>query len=139
MLGLILAALYVAYAIVANEVAPVAAVEATLPFLFYWHCFWGAILILVGLCVPAGGAFLAIGGSKGTERAAGLALLAGSPLIILLMVLGPALFIGGVYCVDSGIEAGEIVNQNHVIVGGILYGIAILLRLCSKSSSSSKD
>lgn len=136
MLGLILAALYVAYAIVANEVAPVSAVEATLPFLFYWHCFWSAIIILIGLCVPLGGAFLTLGGSTGKERAAGLALLAGSPLIIVLLLLGPLLFIGGVYCVDSGIEAGEIVNQNNVFVGGILYGIAILCRLCSKFSTS---
>ena len=137
MVGLILAALYAAYAIVANEVTPVAAVEATLPFLFYWHCFWGAILVLVGLLVPLGGTLLSIGGSTGGERAAGLAMLLGSPLIILLLILGPALFIGGVYCVDSGIEGGEIVNQNHVIVGGVLYGIAILCRLCSKFSTSS--
>jgi hypothetical protein len=130
MLGLILAALYVAFSLVAHDTQPVAAVESTLGFLWYWH----VLLALVGLLVPLGGMVLASG--SGTDRVAGLSLLAGSPVILLLLLLIPGLFLGGVYCVDNGIQSGEIVNQNHVVVGGILYGLGILVLLANRARSS---
>jgi hypothetical protein len=52
----------------------------------------------------------------------------------------PALFLAGVYCVDSGIQGGEIVNQKYVLIGGILYLIGLLGQLSHRTTStSSKD
>jgi hypothetical protein len=131
MLGLILAGLYVAYAIVINSVAPVVAVEATLGFLWWWHIIWGAVLIGLGLLMPLLGAVVAT-----ENKALGIGLVAASPVIMFFICLIPALFLGGVYAIDSGIQGGEIVNQSHVIVGSVLYGLGVLLRLSSRNSSS---
>jgi hypothetical protein len=137
MLGLIFAALYVAYSVVVQDSTPLVAFESTLGFLWYWHIVWGSVLILIGLLVPLGGLVMTAAGGDKKTKAAGLAVLAGSPIVFLLLLFVPGLFLGGVYCLDSGIQGGEVVNQNHVIVGGILYGLGILLRLASRGSSKS--
>lgn len=135
MLGLIFAALYTAFAIVANNTSPIAAVELTLGFLWYWHVVFSCIIGFILLAVPFIGLVVMVNGNK-KNKTIGAALLLGSPIILFLGALMPALFLGAVYAIDSGIQDGEVVNQNNIIVGGILYGIAILGQIIYRSSQS---
>ena len=136
MLGLIFAVLYAAFAIVVNDVQLIAAAESTLGFLWYWHVVFAVLITVILLLVPLGGSILMLGGDNAKDKGIGVAVLLSSPFIFLLGALGPALFLGAVYAVDSGIQGGEIVNQNHVIVGGVLYGVAILSQITHRSFKS---
>jgi len=112
-------------------------VAAGLPFLWYWHWTWCVIKIGFGLCLGLVGLF-AVGALDGKDRVAGLALMALSPLVLVLMCVTSALYIGGVYSLQQGIVEGEVASQQHVIVGCVLYGIGVLFQLLSKSSTSTK-
>ena len=93
--------------------------------------------VCISLIIPLAGSILAISGD-GAKKAGGIALVLSSPLIMFLILLRPALFLGGVYAIDSGIESGEMINQSHLIIGCVLYGIGLLMQL-NNNSSKSKD
>lgn len=131
MLGLVFAAFYVAFAIVVNNTPPIAAIESTLGFLWYWHVVFACIIGIILLIVPIAGLFAAVN-EDGKQKVFGAIVMLCSPLIFLLGMMGPALFLGAVYAVDSGIQDGEIVNQTHVIVGGFLYGVGVLNQIVNR-------
>ena len=139
MFSLILAALYVGCRVLFSDAEPLAAFENTLGFLWYWHLTFAILKGLLWTLVPIlGVAFGASGDDK--QKVAGIAAVVASPFLLVLMLLSSALFLGGVYGMNSGIENGVVVNQNHLVVGVILYFIAVISQLRSHStSSSSKD
>jgi hypothetical protein len=140
MFGLILAALAVAYQMLMKNTEPVVAVESVLPFLWYWHMTWACVKFCVWLIVPVLGGLFGIGGSTRGERNAGVGFLLVSPFILCLMMISSILFLGGVYGLDSGLQGGEMIKPSHVVVGGVLYGLALLSqRLSAKASNSRKD
>jgi hypothetical protein len=141
MFSLTLAMIYVACKVMFSETEFLAAFEATLPFLWYWHMTFAVIKAgFLGL-IPVIGAVLATSGKDDEKNwIAGLGLLAASPILFVLMMISSALFLGGVYALDSGIQGGQVINQSHVTVGCILYGLAMLGQLRgTTTSSSSKD
>jgi hypothetical protein len=138
MSGLIFAALYVAFKVLFSNTEPVAAVEMTLSFLWYWHMTFAVIKAIIWIFIPIfGGLMLGAGNDK--EKAAGAAIIAVSPIFLVLFSISSALFLCGVYGVNSGIQDGSVINQSHVVVGLILYGLAVLLQMKSKNSSNSND
>jgi len=139
MFSLILAALYVACRVLFSNAEPLSAFESTLGFLWIWHMTFAVMKVIIWLAVPILGAVFGAAGD-GNEKVAGIAAVLVSPVLLILMLISSVLFLGGVYALDSGIQNGEIVNQNHVIVGVILYFLAVLTQLRrTASSSSSKD
>jgi len=137
MYSLMLAALYVACRVLFSNMEPVAAVERTLPFLWYWHLAFAIIKFIVWLLIPLFGA--AVASSNDRERLAGAAILVASPFVLVMFLFASTLFLGGVYGLDSGIQEGSVVNQSHVVVGSVLYGLAVLLQMRARASTKSND
>lgn len=139
MFSLILAALYVACRVLFSNAEPLAAFENTLGFLWYWHMTFTVLKVIIWLAVPVIGGIFGVAGNS-DEKFAGIAAVILSPLLLVLMTITSVLFLGGVYALDSGIQNGEVVNQNHLVIGAILYFLAVLAQLRRTStSSSSKD
>ena len=139
MFGLILAALYVAFSVLFYDTNAGVAVESTLPFLWYWHMTFAVIKAVIWLIVPIIGIGLGTFADKTDAKLVGLGMLLGSPILLVLMAISSALFLGGIYGIDSGLQGGEVVNQSHLVIGSILYGLGALSQLSSRSSSSSKS
>jgi hypothetical protein len=133
MYSLMLAALYVACRVLFSNMEPVAAIERTLPFLWYWHLTFAIIKFIVWLLIPLFGA--AVASSNDRERLAGAAILVASPFVLVMFLFASTLFLGGVYGLDSGIQEGSVVNQSHVVVGSVLYGLAVLLQMKARVSA----
>lgn len=139
MFSLILAALYVACRVLFSNAEPLAAFENTLGFLWYWHMTFTVLKVIIWLAVPVIGGIFGVAGTS-DEKIAGIAAVVVSPFILALMLISSLLFLGGVYAFDSGIQNGEVVNQNHLVMGCILYFLAVLTQLRrTASSSSNKD
>jgi hypothetical protein len=149
MIGFILAMLYVAYSVVVNSMTAESAIASTMGFLWYWHVVFAAVLgvivagmFILGLC---GAVF---GGQHDGTRAMGvLTMFVGVPLMLFLLSLGSAVFLGGVHCVGSSIArdaaTGDVLpfsawNTQMLVIGCGLYGVGLLWQLMSKSTSSSK-
>ena len=139
MFSLILAALYVGYKVLISNVDAIVAVENTLGFLWYWHITFAVIKCLIWVLIPLFGIFLGTVSNRSEEKAMGLAMILGSPFILVFMALSSALFLGGVYAIDSGLQGGEVVNQRHLVIGCVLYGIGVLTQKFSGGGSSSKS
>ena len=137
MYSLILAALYVACRVLFSNMEPVAAVDRTLPFLWYWHFTFAIVKFIIWLLILLFGA--AVASSNDREKMAGFAILAASPFLLVLFSISSALFLCGVYGLDSGIQEGSVVNQSHVVVGSVLYGLAVLLQMKTRVSTKSND
>jgi len=99
MYSLMLAALYVACRVLFSNMEPVAAVERTLPFLWYWHLTFAIIKFIVWLLIPLFGA--AVASSNDRERLAGAAILVASPFFLVMFLFASNMFLGGVYGLDS--------------------------------------
>lgn len=139
MFSLILAALYVACRVLFSNAEPLAAFENTLGFLWYWHMTFTVSKVIIWLAIPVIGAIFGAAGDS-NEKIAGIAAVVMSPFILALMLISSLLFLGGVYALDSGIQNGEVVNQNHLVMGCILYFLAVLTQLRrTTTSSSNKD
>lgn len=138
MFGLILAAIYVAYNVLVSNAEPLSAFENTLGFLWTWHIIFAASKAIIWLIVPVVGAIFGVVGDS-NEKIAGVTAVVLSPLLLFAMSITSILFLSGVYALDSGIQNGEIVNQNHVILGAILYFLGVLFNIGNRSSSTKKQ
>jgi len=138
MFGLVLAAIYVAFHVLFSNMEPLVAVEKTLPFLWGWHMIFAVFKTVVWMLFPILGSILAFAGDN-KEKATGVGLLAATPIFLIIFSLSSTLFLLGVYGVDSGIEGGSINNQSHVVIGSILYFLAILLSRSNSRLNSSKN
>ena len=148
MFALVLAALYTAYTMVASKVTAEVAVASTMGFLWYWHMTFAVIfgiIIAIVFLVSCGAIVFGSGGTKGIGA---LGALIGTPILLLLGAIGSALFLGGVYCFDASIahdpETGAVLpfaawNGQLMVVGCVLYGLAILRQIGTKISSSSSS
>lgn len=136
MFSLILAALYVACRVLFSNSEPLVAFENTLGFLWYWHMTFTVLKVIIWLAVPVIGGIFGVAGNS-DEKLAGIAAVVLSPLLLFFMTLTSILFLGGVYACDSGIQNGEIVNQNHLVMGCILYFLGVLIQLRRTSTTSS--
>ena len=132
-----------AFKVLFSDTQPMSAFEATFGFLWYWHMTFAVLKVLFGVGATILGV---VAGSEAAdtrgERLTILSLIGvGTPLLMILLMINSLLFLGGVYAWNSGVQAGQIVNQNHFVVGCILYGLACLsqMRSASASSSSKKD
>ena len=150
MLGLVLAALYVAYCVAQSTTAE-AAIASTMPFLWYWHlvfvCIFGVIVLIVFLV----GLGMTVFGDSGGTKGAGLVVsFLGAPLMIVLGAIGAGLFLGGVYCMNAAIavcpdtgavQSFDAWNMQLFITGAVLYGIGVIRQLFARLNlgSSSKD
>lgn len=137
MFGLILSAIYVACQVLFSNAQPLSAFENTLGFLWVWHMTFAVLKAIVWLIIPVIGAIFGFVGDS-NEKLAGITAVVLSPLLLIMMSITSILFLGGVYALDSGIQNGEIVNQNHVVVGAILYFLGVLFNVGNKSSSSKR-
>ena len=146
MFGLILAALYVAFAMVSHETTMETAAMWTMPFLWVWHIIWLAVFAcIVGVVFLISGGATALG--KGEVRAMGAAgMFVATPILMILGSIGGALFLGGVYCVGESIavcpDTGGALpfaqwNTQLFIIGCVLYGLGALKQITTKLSSSS--
>lgn len=138
MFALILAAMVVACQMLFSNREPLAAIESVLPFVWYWHIMWLVTKFFFWLLMPLVG-IISAGADDDRAKMGGWIILAASPFVLFGLMLKSVLFLGGVYAIDSGIQMGEIVNQSHLVVGCILYGLAILSQVMFKTSSSSKN
>ena len=140
MFSFILAALCVAYQMLMHDVSAVASIENALPYLWTWHMVFAILKVFFSVIVII---IVLIAGWKAPdttgERAATISLiLLASPLLAFLMLVNSVLFLGGVYAIDAGLEGGVVVDSGKIVLGSILYGLAVLIQLRS-TSSSSKD
>lgn len=138
MFGLILAAMYVACRIMFSDTEPLVAFENTLGFLWYWHMTFFVIKTIIWMIVPLVSVLFGVVGDR-EEKMAGIAALVVSPLLLFIIMISSVLFIGGVYSLDSGIQDGQIINQNRVIVGAILYFLAMMAQMKPKGNNSNKS
>jgi hypothetical protein len=146
MFGLILAALWIAFGVATAGITLHAGVASALPFLWVWHIIWACVFGLVVFIIFCISGVATIGG-KGEVRGAGaIGMFAVTPLLILLVVIGSALFLGGVYCVDASVatcpETGAVLpfdqwNSSMLVMGCVLYGLGLLRQMTSNSSASS--
>lgn len=137
MYGTIFAALYVGISVMSGTDL-VLAVERSLPFLWYWHMTFAVVKTLVGALFPLFASFLVAAGND-DEKLAGIAMWIASPFVMFLMLILSVIYLVGVSCINSGLQDGEVINQGHVIIGCVLYGLAFLLQIKGTSSSKSSD
>jgi hypothetical protein len=140
MFGTIIAALIWAYKVVIGGTTTLLALKEVLPFLWVWHWIFagihGLIVVVLILCTVAGVAFA----KTGIGRAGSFLAFLTSPLWACLFFICSALYLGGVYAVNHAIivndGSAQVSNQTNLIVGCVLYGLALLLALRARSSSS---
>lgn len=141
MLGTIIAALIWAWKVVIGGTSTLLALKEVLPFLWIWHwIFAGVIGAIVAILIIISIAGVALAKSGAGKVGSFFAFIT-SPLWACLFFIGSALYLGGVYAVDHAISIQDcsaiVSNQTNLIVGCVLYGLALLLALRARGSSSS--
>lgn len=139
MFAFFIAALCVVYQMVSQETPVLTAVESVLPFLKVWYTLGAIFIFAIWMVIPLCGAAIGCGARSCKEHVTGMGLILASPLLLCLMLFSSGLFIGGIYCIDSGLQDGAVVNQSNLIAGCILYGLALLLQLGSRSKQKSSN
>lgn len=124
MIGLIVALVVVGCFVVFTQAAPLAAIEQTLPFLFYWHCTFGGIILVIMFGLFILGLIALIFGANKDKQAGAWVLFV---LLANAWILGfPLLYILSVLILQNGIVGGEIVDQTNVYIGMGMYGVAMI-------------
>ncbi len=148
MFGLVIAALYAAYSMVATKVTAEVAVASTMGFLWYWNLAFAVIcgiIVAIIFLVSCGAIVFGSGGAKGIGA---LGALVGTPLLLWLGAIGAALFLGGVYCFNGAIaynpDTGAVLpfaawNGQLMVMGCILYALGALRQIGAKISSFSNS
>jgi len=113
----------------------------TLPFLWYWHCFFAFCKgILVFVLGGLGLVTTSVAGSDKNAKRAGIALILSSPILMVIFTISSVVFIGSVYCLSQGLDSTNgIVNERYAIVGAILYGIGILFQISTRGTGVEKN
>lgn len=134
MFGLAIAALIVAWCYFISGMALTSAIMTGLVFIWWLTAIVAGI---VGLCLLIGGA--AIGSEAGGAAGAAMGVVAGGVIGALLMCIPLGLTLGGVYIMYHALDGHvdfSTVPQPDFAIGAIMYGIAVLMNLASRGSSS---
>lgn len=130
MLGLILALLFVAFAVIVQSTAPNIAVYSTFTFLWWWHIGWSCALAAVVVFIFLAG-FIGLFASKSKLQAFAVTFLA-SPIIALMFAFKQALFIGAIFLLmKAGIGPEGVLpfaawNVPYVVIASLMYAIAAI-------------
>ena len=142
MFGLVLAALYVGCCVIFSNADATTSAGQTTTFLYIWHGVISTLVFLLTLLIPLIGLLVLIFG-KGGEKVAGAGLIFYYPVLLVMLLIGTALFIGGTYCFETSLEwdangVATVKDTSRAIVGGVLYGVGILFQLARRGVSASK-
>jgi len=139
MFGLVLAVLFLAYAVVTHM--PVeAALVSLLGFLWWWHIAATVVVSAILLPVVLGGTTVSLAAKRPGLGA--LVLLGGRPLVVILMAISQTLFLGGVYLVQlasvgpTGTLPLAQWNMTFVVIGCIMYVLGCLRQISAKFNIS---
>jgi hypothetical protein len=143
---LILALLYVGYAVVVHGAASNVAVASTFGFLWYWHLTWTVVWgVIVGLIFLIG-LLVTVGGKDGSTKGYGLlASFVVGPLLAFGIGLRQALFLGSVaILMKAGIgPEGPLTwdkwNVAYLVIAGLMYVVAILVQRNTVTTTKSSN
>ena len=140
MFGTIIAAFIWAYNVIFGGLTPAMAIKNVLPFLWIWHWIFAGIIGLIVVCLIICALIGTFAAQTKTGKVGSFIGFLSSPIWACLFFIGSALYLSGVWLVDHALVVCNntitVQNQNYLIVGCVLYGLALLMSIGSRSSTT---